>query len=126
MTHVQAIRDVLLAAPAVTALVGSRIYPSAAPQGCARPYIVLSQVSAVPNHTHDGQPDDLLEAARVQVASYGPEYAATHAVAKAVDVVVGALSGPSPSPSAIRDNQRDTYEDATSLHGVLTDYLVQR
>jgi len=124
MTHVQVIRDALLATPAVTSLVTDRIYASVAPQGCARPYVVLTLASAVPAHTHDGLPADLLEQARVQVASYGPEYAAIHAVAEAIDEIVGALSGPSPAPSATRDNMRDMYDDETSLYVVAADYMV--
>jgi hypothetical protein len=124
VTHLQAVRDVLLAASEVAALVGTRIYPSVAPQGVARPFVVLTLVSAVPYHTHDGRPAELLEAARVQVRAYGPEYAATHAVATAIDDVLGALAG---EPlSATKDNEQDGYEDATSLHYVASDYLVQR
>ena len=124
MTHLQVVRDILLAAPAVTALVGTRIYPSVAPQGVARPYVVLTLVSAVPHHTHSDAPAALLEAARVQVDCYGPEYAATHAVATAVDDVLGALSG---SPmSATKEREQDGYEDNTSLHFVRADYFVHR
>lgn len=126
MTHLQAVRDILLAAPAVTALVGTRIYPSIAPQGVARPFVVLTLVSGVPNHTHDGLPAALLESARVQVRSYGPEYVAIHTVADAVDDVLGALKGPTPAPSATRENSQDGYEDETSLHYVSADYLVMR
>ena len=124
MTHLQAVRDVLIAAPTVAALVGARIFPQVAPQGVARPFVVLTLVSAVPIHTHDGLPADLLEAARVQVDCYGPEYAATHAVAKAVDDVLGALAGT--TLSATRESMRDDYEDATALHKVTADYLVYR
>jgi len=124
MTHLQAVRDVLLASPEVVALVDARVYPLVAPQGVARPFVVLTLVSAVPYHTHTDVPADLLEAARVQVRTYGPEYVAVHAVAKAVDDVLGALSGP--VLSATRDNQSDGYEDETSLHFVTADYFVHR
>jgi len=124
MTHLQAVRDVLVASPEVSALVGTRIYPSVAPQGVARPFVVLTLASALPNHTHDGVPSELLEEARVQVDSYGEEYVATHAVATAVDDVLGALSGP--IMSATRDSMRDGYEDATSLYRVSADYMVLR
>lgn len=114
----------LIAAPAVSALVGARIYPSVAPQGVARPFVVLTLVSAVPSHTHDGLPADLLEAARVQVDTYGTEYDATHTVAKAVDDVLGALAG---TPlSATRESMRDGYEPETALHRVTADYFVYR
>jgi hypothetical protein len=122
--HLQAIRDVLVAAPTVAALVGARVYAQVAPQGAVRPFVVLTVVSAVPHHTHVGLPSELLEAARVQVDSYGPEYAATHDVAQAVDGVVGALAGP--TLSATREAMRDGYEDETSLYRVTADYLVQR
>jgi hypothetical protein len=124
VTHLQAIRDALLAASGVTDLVGTRVYPSVAPQGVARPYVVLTLVSAVPYHTHDGLPSALLEAARVQASSYGEEYAATHAVAAAVDDVVGALTGT--TLSATREIMLDDYEDETALYVVRADYRVHR
>ena len=45
MTHLQAVRDVLLASPTVASLVDTRIYPTVAPQGVARPFVVLTLVS---------------------------------------------------------------------------------
>lgn len=124
MTHLQAVRDVLLADAGVSALVGTRLFPSVAPQGVARPFVVLTLVSAAPYHTHDDVPADLLEAARVQVRAYGSEYVATHAVATAVDDVLGALAGE--PVSATRESMSDGYEDETSLHFVSADYMVQR
>ena len=124
MTHLQAVRDALLADVVMSALVGTRIYPSIAPQGVARPFIILRLISAVPHHTHDGAPSDLLEAARVQVDCYGPEYATVHALASKVDDVLGALSGP--EISATRESAADGYENETSLHLVSLDYFVQR
>lgn len=124
MTHLQAIRDALLADAAVAALVGTRIYPSVAPQGVVRPFVVLTGVSAVPYHTHDGAPADLLEAARVQVRAYGPEYVAIHDVAKALDDVIGALEGP--TLSATKETEMEGYEDEAALHFVSADYLVHR
>jgi hypothetical protein len=124
VTHLQAVRDVLVADATVTALVDSRIYPQVAPDGVARPFVILRLVSAVPYHTHDGAPADLLEAARVQVDSYGTEYAATHTLASAVDDVVGGLVGP--TLSATRESLTDGYEDETALFFVRADYFVHR
>jgi hypothetical protein len=124
MTHLQAVRDALLASFEVVALVDDRIYPSVAPQGVARPFVVLTLVSAVPYHTHADAPAALLEAARVQVRAYGPEYVATHDVSKAVDDVLGALSGT--TLSATKESEQDGYEDDTALHYVSADYFVHR
>jgi hypothetical protein len=124
VTHLQAVRDALLASSEVVALVDDRIYPSVAPQGVARPFVVLTLVSAVPYHTHADAPADLLEAARVQVRVYGPEYVAAHVVATALDDVLGALSGE--PVSATKDNEQDGYEDETALHYVSADYFVHR
>jgi hypothetical protein len=120
----QAVRDALLASSEVVALVDDRIYPSVAPQGVARPFVVLTLVSAVPYHTHADAPADLLEAARVQVRVYGPEYVAAHAVATALDDVLGALSGE--PVSATKNTEQDGYEDETALHYVSADYFVHR
>lgn len=126
MTHVQAVREVLLAAPAVTALVGARIYAQVAPQGTSKagPFVVLTLVSAVPVQAHGALPSEMLEEARVQVDCYGREYDATHTLAAAVDDALGSLEGP--DISASRESMQDLYDNETSLVRVSADYLVHR
>jgi hypothetical protein len=113
-----------VADPAVAALVGTRVYAQVVPQGAPPPFVVLTLVSAVPYHTHEGLPSELLEAARVQVDSYGKQYAATHSLAEAVDDALGGLAGP--ELSATRESLTDGYEDETRLFRVSADYLVLR
>ncbi len=132
MSHLEAILAELEAAAGVTALVGTsppRIWPLKAPQRPVAPFIILTDVSAVPEHTMTGAPAELLENARVQVSIYagGPGkagYKTALQVAAAVDDVLGALSRP--DLSVVRLNSRGLYDDATELSGVAVDYSVWR
>jgi Protein of unknown function (DUF3168) len=52
------IYDILSAAPAVSAIVGTRIYPHGeAPQDVTRPYVTWFLVAGVPEDALDGAPD---------------------------------------------------------------------
>lgn len=48
------IRSLALANPALQALIGTRFYPDALPEGAALPAISASIVSDVPNYSHSG------------------------------------------------------------------------
>lgn len=130
MTHIEAILAELAAAPAVTALVADRIWPHrAADQKPLAPFIILRQVSAVPEHTMDGLPATLLESARIQVSIYAggpgkPGYKAAHQVAVAVDNVLGELARP--ELSAVKLGAVDLFDEETELTGVAVDYSVMR
>lgn len=124
MTTLEAIREKLAADLPLAALVGTRIYPQVIKQGAATPAVVLTVVSEVPQNTFTGAPGSLLLSARVQVDAYAATYREAHAVADAVDAVIGALS--SPSLSAYRDNKQDLYDDETQQHRVSLDFSVWR
>ncbi len=124
-TFVELIRAQLVAASSVTSIVGSspaRIYAQVAAQNTARPFVVITVISDVPLLSFTALPAEMLRQARVQIDSYAETYLGAHALADAVDLVVGGLA--SPDLSADRTNSTDLHDDATGLHRVSVDYFV--
>ncbi len=78
---VEVVRTILIAAPAVTALVGQRISPVLRAQGEPLPAVVLTRVSLAPLNHLSGAPT--LDANRVQVDSFAATYAASRDLADA-------------------------------------------
>lgn len=124
MTHQEAIRAELVAAPTVTTLVGTRIYPSKAPQGVVAPFVVITTVSSVPQNAMGELANTRLRVARVQIDCYAKGYVDVHAVADAIDNVVANLARE--DLTAVQDTSSDLYDDETELRRVSTDYFVAR
>ncbi len=123
-TTIEAVRAVLELDATVVALVGSRIYPSVAPQGAVAPFVVARIISDVPENTLAGTSVGRLSGIRLQLDSYGRTYIEAHAVGDAIDAVVSALA--SPDLSAMRVGERDLYDDVAQLHCASGDYGVWR
>lgn len=121
-TFVEMVRAELLASQAVRDLVSERVFPILAPQGAVPPFVVLAVPSETPANSFTSTPADVLRQARVQVDSYAQTHLAAHALADAVDAVVGDLSRP--DLSAVRESSRDLYDDEAQLHRVSADYAV--
>lgn len=126
-TFVELVRTELVAATAVTDLVGAppaaRIYPGKAPQGTPAPYLVLQVVSDVPKNSVDGAAATRLHVARFQVDAYASTYLSAWALAGAVVGVIADLSRP--DLNAYLDGQRDVYDDQTpELRRVSMDFSV--
>lgn len=86
-----------------------------APQGVARPNIVLQRISGVRDTPMDG-PSGLIETL-VQVDCYGLTYASAKGVARAVEAVLSGYSGTSDAEyfgGIFLVNERDGYEDEAS------------
>ncbi|NBW11862.1 MAG: DUF3168 domain-containing protein [Caulobacteraceae bacterium] len=78
----EAVCQYLLATGAITALVGTRIYPDDLPNNCTMPAIVYREVSDVESYHMQGA--DGLSSARIQVDSYGASAASANAVRRVV------------------------------------------
>ena len=76
-----AIYSLLVNNSAVSALVGTRIYPELAEEGAFAPYIVYSVVSNTPSDTKDGTP---IDEAQLEIFSVGNTYAAANDLADKV------------------------------------------
>jgi len=124
MTTVEAIRARLLAAPAVAALVGQRVYPSKMPQAPTFPTVVLQVISDVPVDSLAVAYDGRLSIARLQVDCYAPTYLQAHQVADAVDQVVSELT--EVGLSAVKETSQDLYDDEVERHRVSMDFAVMR
>ena len=92
-----AIYSLLVNDSAVSAIVGTRIYPELAEEGASAPYIVYSVLSNTPSDTKDGTP---IDEAQLEVFSVGSTYAAANDLADKVraaldrksKIVVGAVT----------------------------------
>lgn len=76
-----AIYSLLVNDSAVSALVGTRIYPELAEEGASAPYIVYSVVSNTPSDTKEGTP---IDEAQLEIFSVGNTYAAANDLADKV------------------------------------------
>lgn len=112
------VRAALIAAPAVTALVGQRIAAGIMPEGTVRPYVTYSLVAGerIPSMTDSG----LLRHARIQLNCFAVTYAAAKQIALAVQTTIEA--------SALFDvvliDDQDLYDAETNLFYVVIQYSV--
>jgi hypothetical protein len=119
-----AVRAVLLADPAVTALVGAgaeaRIYPLILPQGAAFPALTYQRVSSVTQYAQDGPG---LARQRIQIDAWAMTYRAAKDLARAVR---SALEGHRAGniQGVFVDPERDFYEADTRLYRASTDFYV--
>ncbi len=112
--------SVLSQAPAVGALVGTRIYPLRIPEGQPRPAITYQLISRVPQ----GRPMcDLADAARVQLSLFTDTYAQQEALAAACrQALHGYALGP---VYAELSNEIDHYDEGALCYFKTQDYELE-
>ena len=115
----QAIFEVLAGAAGVSNIVGTRVYPDAAPQGVARPYVVWQEISDVPENGLDGALG--LDNFRVQVTCWAEK--ATDARALLVQVIA-AMAASAQFKSLLADRRALPFEPDTKLFGSQADFSV--
>jgi hypothetical protein len=86
MTLEEVIVNQLRAYAPLTALVGTRIYPSTYPQNATLPVVIYQQTSRLPEYSHDGACG--AEESRFQISSVAPSYSIARQTA---DAIRGAL-----------------------------------
>ena len=112
------LRAAMIAAPAVTALVGQRIAAGILPEGELRPYVTYALVTGerIPSMTDSG----LMRHARMQVNCWSPSYGEAKQIALAVQTAIEA--------SALFDvvfiSDQDLYDPETNLFYMVLDYSV--
>lgn len=112
------VHAVLIAAPAVTAIVGQRVAAGVLPEGELRPYITYSLVSGerIGSMTDSG----LMRHARIQLNCWSPNYGVSKQLALAVQAAIEA--------SAVFDvvflGDQDLYDPETKLFYTVLDYSV--
>lgn len=85
----EALRTFLLADEALSALVGTRIYPDEVPQGGTFPALRYLQVSLLADYTHDG--DANLDMTRYQFDCYAPNRPQANQVATVLRTALSRL-----------------------------------
>jgi hypothetical protein len=121
MSAESSLRAVLLAAPAVSALVGTRVYPMNLPQAPTLPAIAFQRISAVP--------DQLLGVEswrvpiRVSLSLWATTYDGVRALTVAVEAALRGYSGNGLRLVRLL-NMTDDYEPETKQFRVIADYRV--
>jgi hypothetical protein len=124
----QALLTELGNAAALVALVGTRIYYVRAPQDVTKPYIILTKISSVRNHAHDGSSH--LAVSRFQLSIFATTYKETKDIAAQVQAALQAKSGnigDSPyveTGSILYEDETDMFESDTGLYHCAVDYMV--
>lgn len=116
----------LLSAPGITALVGTRVYFSIAPQDAAAPRVIVHRISGVPVYHTTGQAD--LCESRVQVDCWATSGLTAVRLARAVKLACrrGFSRDGIDFPSITQTVERSSFsDDATArLHRVSLDFRV--
>ena len=109
------VRNILVAAGGVTALVGTRISPVIRAQDETLPCVVLTTISVAPTNQLVGAPT--LDANRVQLDAYALTYAQTRAVADACRAALEA-------GGCALENENDLSEPDVAEYRITQDFLV--
>lgn len=104
----EALRSLLLASGAITALVGDRVTWAIRPQGSALPAIVLWLVSEREGYTHSG-PEGAMDSL-VQVDCWASTFASAMAVSRAVRAALSFHDGGS-FQGVFVETVRNTFDD---------------
>lgn len=112
------LRAAMIAAPAVTALVGQRIAAGVLPEGELRPYVTYAMVTGerIPSMTDSG----LMRHARMQVNCWSVSYGEAKQIALAVQTAIEA----SALFECVFLTDQDLYDPETNLFYVVLDYSV--
>lgn len=107
----------------LTALVGSRISPGKAQQGCARPYVEFSQVGTARDYTQDGVLD--MQDTLIQVDCWGDTYDDARACnAAVVNAFLQSDSPPVGLYCFLEQDGADDYDYELRRHRVMTQVRV--
>ncbi|CAD6536389.1 hypothetical protein LMG27952_03142 [Paraburkholderia hiiakae] len=103
---------------ALKLLAGGRVYPSVAPSGAARPYIVYQGVGGADETTLAGA--DTLQNRRIQVTAWST----TSAEADSINQQIRAALTAAPIGGVPIGAPVDVYEDDTKLYGSRQDFSI--
>jgi hypothetical protein len=118
----QAVFELLSTSPAVTALVGTRIYPHLAPEGAARPYIVQARTEGDNLATLSGR--GVVDRVQLAIGCVAGDAVAAQNLSLAVRDALDGYNGGQTIVSARRAGQRSEYLDDVELHVVTGLYLI--
>jgi|GEM_PF-1681803 len=121
----QGLMTFLLSQTDLTQHVGERIYFVRADQDTQAPYIVVTKVSAIREHSHDGSSG--LAHPRFQLAIFSTTYSMAKTIATALQTILDGYTGLMDEvtvQAVFYDNETDSYESDTGLFMITADYLI--
>jgi hypothetical protein len=121
MSAESSLRAVLLASPAVAALVGTRVYPMTLPQAPTLPAVTFQRISTVPDHLLDAE--SWRVPCRVSLSLWASSFDGMRALADAVTTALRGYSGNGLRLVRLL-NMTDDYEPETKLFRVIADFRV--
>ena len=124
----QGIEKRLLADAAVSALIGTRMYPLVLPEQCSYPALTYQLISSPETYTNDGPLGEVR--ARIQIDAWGKRYAQVKAVSKAVRASLNGFVGTLTDPDETEvleiecDDASDGFDAPGSLYRCQSDWIV--
>lgn len=106
-------------------LVGDRVYSSQGLQGGAKPYLVVTKVSAPRYHTHEGAAG--LVDCLMQISIFADGYIETKNIAAEIQNALQGFSGTMGAVEvggAFYQNEVDNYETETDIFHLAVDYKI--
>lgn len=126
LTVEQVLVQELLDTAGVTSLVGTRIYPQAAPQGTLSAYVTYELVASNPFHDLSGAGG--LTWARVSFLCHAPSYATAKGLSAAIRAAIDGRRGTIQSTTIkgiLQEEEADAgFDEETRMHVVAVDFRV--
>ncbi len=125
MSVEEAVRTVLVNTPAVSALIGTRVYPFFLPSDTALPGVAYDRISTKRGYAHDGQQTPVT--VRLQYDTIATSLSGALAVAAAMRTALSGYTGTSAGvkiAACMLDNEFAQDEPNTGYSRVVQDYLV--
>jgi hypothetical protein len=125
MTVEEALRTYLVAIPAITGLIGTRMYPIALPAAVTLPAVSYFKVSEPGDYTHQGASH--LSEVRIQFSIWAATYVNAQLVLghllTALEGYAGTLSGV-PIGHSLLANIRDVPEAEANIYHIAVDFMI--
>ena len=124
----QALMTLLNATAALTAVTSTRIYFVKSPQDVTAPYVVVSKISSVRQHDHDGAAG--LAQARFQFSCFATTYTVVKTMAAAIQSALQGYSGTMGGAGGVTVNgafyedETDFWEEESKLYHLALDFLL--
>lgn len=116
----------LTGAPALTALVASRVFPDVLPQEVEMPALRVTVISDVPESSLNGAQASALANARVQVDAYAKTREQSREVAEAVKAAMDLKSAKAGGFDCWFASSGNLFDDATQDYRIRMDFNVWR
>jgi len=119
-----AIRSILVADATLTSLVGSKIYPNAAPQGTQSPFVVINVISNLPTNTKAQA--STMDRYRIQVSTFSTDFDTCQTVKNRIRVLLENVINTTSSGTTIQvsqfQNEVDGIDQMSTLDGTFYNY----